>query len=113
MLSSSLNEIQHNALGQFHLAEITFLTDLHLSDFESSSFSSRMLRYLPSCEDYFEVFQSVLHQPQQIFARQWKNLLELDMCLKDSDKFGERLRQEGFVAVDCRSPSHLRSFLRE
>ena len=40
MLSSSLNEIQHEAIGQFHLAEITFLTDLHLSDFDSSFDSS-------------------------------------------------------------------------
>ena len=124
MLSSSLNEIQHAALGQFHLSELTFLTSLHLSDFDSSSLfssrslhdvcslcsASRMLRYLPSWEDYFEVFQAILHQPEQIFSRQWKNLLELDTCLNDIDKFGQRLRQQGFVSSSSLSPLRALTF---
>jgi hypothetical protein len=54
-----------------------------------------MLRYLPSWDDYQEIFQSILQQPQRILYEQWKNILELDTCLRDADKFGEFIRQEG------------------
>jgi hypothetical protein len=54
-----------------------------------------MLRYLPSCDDYLEIFQSILQQPQQMLYEQWKTSLELDTCLKDVDKFGDIIRQEG------------------
>ena len=57
--------------------------------------ANRMLRYLPSWEDYSEIFQSILQQPQHMLCEQWRNLLELDTCLRDADKFGESIRQEG------------------
>jgi len=55
-----------------------------------------MLRCLPSWDDYQEIFQSILQQPQRILYEEWKNILELDTCLSDVDKFGEIIRQEGF-----------------
>lgn len=54
-----------------------------------------MLCYLPSWDDYLEIFQSILQQPQQMLYEQWKNTLELDTCLRDADKFGVIMRQEG------------------
>ncbi len=54
-----------------------------------------MLRYLPSWDDYFEIFQSILQQPQRILSEHWKSILELDTCLKDADKFGSIIREEG------------------
>lgn len=54
-----------------------------------------MLRYLPSWDDYLEIFQSILQQPQQILEEHWKNILELDTCLRDADKVGDIIRQEG------------------
>jgi len=56
-----------------------------------------MLRYLPSWDDYQEMFQSILQQPQRILYDQWKNILEFDTCLRDADKVGEIIRQEGFL----------------
>ncbi len=55
-----------------------------------------MLRCLPSWDDYQEIFLSILQQPQRILYEEWKNILELDTCLRDVDKFGEIIRQEGF-----------------
>jgi hypothetical protein len=58
-----------------------------------------MLRYLPSWDDYYEIFQSVLQQPQQMLYEQWKNILELDTCLRDADTFGDIIRQEGLIIL--------------
>jgi len=91
MLASCLCDIQRDALSQFDLKIVTFLTKLHLSDYDSN----RMLQYLPSWDDYQEIFQSILQQPQRILHDQWKDILELDTCLRDVDKFGETIRQEG------------------
>ena len=54
-----------------------------------------MLRYLPSWEDYSEIFQSILQQPQQMLYEQWRKILDLDTCLRDADTFGDVIRQEG------------------
>ena len=54
-----------------------------------------MLRYLPSWDDYSEIFQSILQQPQQMLHEQWKNILELDTCLREIDKVDNAVRQEG------------------
>jgi hypothetical protein len=54
-----------------------------------------MLRYFPSWEDYQELLQSILQKPQRILSDQWKDILELDTCLRDVEKFGETIRQEG------------------
>lgn len=93
MLASCLCDIQRNTLDKFDLTIVTFLTKLHLSDFDNNN---RMLRYLPSWDDYQEIFHSILQQPQRILSQQWKDILELDTCLKDADKFGDIIRQEGF-----------------
>ena len=58
-----------------------------------------MLRYLPSWDDYYETFQSVLQQPQQMLYKQWKNILELDTCLRDADTFGDIIKQEGLIII--------------
>ncbi|CAF4153841.1 unnamed protein product [Rotaria sordida] len=94
MLASCLCDIQRDTLSQFLLTNVTFLTKLHLSDFDSN----RMLRYLPSWDDYLEIFQSILQQPQQMLHQQWKYILELDTCLRDADKVGDIIRQEGLTS---------------
>jgi len=91
MLASCLCDIQRDTLTQFDSSSVIFLTKLHLSDFETN----RMLRYLPSWEDYQESFQAILQQPQRILYDQWKEILELNTCLSDAEKFGEIIRQEG------------------
>lgn len=96
MLSSCLCDIQRDTLGEFDLTIVTFLTKLHLSDFDNN----RMLRYLPSWDDYQEIFQSILQQPQRILYQQWKEILQLDTCLRDADKFGDIIRQEGLGKIN-------------
>ena len=91
MLASSLCDIQRQALTDFDMSQVIFLTKLHLSDYDHP----RMLRYLPSWEDYQENFQKILQQPQRILQQQWKEILQLDTCLKDTERFGESMRQEG------------------
>lgn len=91
MLASSLCDIQRQALDDFDMTQVVFLTKLHLSDYDHP----RMLRYLPSWEDYQENFQKILQQPQRILQQQWKDILQLDTCLRDTEKFGESIRQEG------------------
>jgi hypothetical protein len=54
-----------------------------------------MLRYFPSWDDYLEMLQSTLRQPQEMLSEQWKDILELNTCLRDTDKFGEIVREEG------------------
>lgn len=92
MLSSCLCDIERQALNEFDMTLVTFLTKLHLSDFDHP----RMLRYLPSWEDYQENFQKILQQPQKILQQQWKDILQLDTCLKDTEKFGQSMKDQGF-----------------
>jgi hypothetical protein len=91
MIASCLCDTQRATLAQFDSTSVIFLTRLHLSDFDGP----RMLRYLPSWEDYQESFQAILQQPQRILHEQWKEILELNTCLSESEKFGEIIRQEG------------------
>jgi hypothetical protein len=92
MLASCLCDIQRDTLKQFDSTSVIFLTKLHLSDFDNN----RMLRYLPSWDDYQESFQTILQQSQRILDEQWKDILELNTCLNDAEKFGEIIRQEGY-----------------
>ncbi|CAF3428145.1 unnamed protein product [Rotaria socialis] len=109
MLASCLCDIQRDTLSKFVLTNVTFLTKLHLSDFDSN----RMLRYLPSWDDYSEIFQSILQQPQQMLYEQWKSILELDTCLRDADKVGDIIRQEGLVSQCEKCGQELYSGLQE
>ena len=95
MLSSCLCDIERQALDEFDMTRVMFLTKLHLSDFDHP----RMLRYLPSWEDYQENFQKILQQPQKILQQQWKEILQLDTCLKDTEKFGQSMREQGSVHI--------------
>ena len=44
---------------------------------------------------YVTLLESILLQSQQMLYEQWKNILELDTCLRDADTFGDIIRQEG------------------
>ncbi|CAF1514427.1 unnamed protein product, partial [Adineta ricciae] len=93
MLASCLCDIQRDAISQFQLSTVVFLTKLQFDEIESNP----TLRYYPSRDDYFNLLQLVLQQPQQMLAEYWGNILELNICLKDTDKFGEIARQEGLT----------------
>lgn len=114
MISSSLNEIQFENLIKFQLKDVIFQTNLHLSDFDGLSIDSkleiwsfvslfcqfeenRMLRYLPSCEDYFESFQIILRQIQNLFVEQWKSSFDFDTSIRDLQRFRQNLKEEKFV----------------
>lgn len=93
MIASSLCHIQRQQLASFDLTIVTFLTKLHLNAYDST----RMLNYLPSCDDYQEFFAKILQQPQTILQQQWKDVLELDLCLNEINQIGESIRQQGSV----------------
>ncbi|CAF1139632.1 unnamed protein product [Adineta steineri] len=94
MLASCLCYMQYETLSQFNLSNVTLLTTLYLSDTNSN----HMLQYFPSRDDYLEILQLILHKPQQILEEQWRNILELNTCLRNTDKFGEIARHEGLTS---------------
>ncbi|CAF5026790.1 unnamed protein product, partial [Rotaria sp. Silwood1] len=67
----------------------------------------------PSWDDYLEIFQSILQQPQQMLYEQWKNILDLDTCLRDADKVGHINRQEGLTRQCEKCGQELYSGLQE
>ncbi|UJR29306.1 hypothetical protein I4U23_010520 [Adineta vaga] len=93
MLASCLCDIQRDALAHFGLSTAVFLTKLHFNEANSNP----ILQYFPSRDDYLEILQSVLQQPQQMLTEYWQQILELNICLKDTDKFGETVRKEGLT----------------
>lgn len=55
-----------------------------------------MLRYLPSWDDYFEVFQSILRQIQSLFSDKWNSTLNFDTSIRDVQHFRQNLKEEKF-----------------
>lgn len=116
MISSALNQIQFETLTQFQLKNVVFLTNLHLTDFdrreqfsdEETTFifvfeETRMLRYLPSWDDYFEVFQTILRQIPHLFDEQWQHSLNFDTSIRDLQRFRQNLKEEKFERESARA----------
>ena len=56
-----------------------------------------MLRYLPSWDDYFEVFQAILRQVPHLFDAQWQQSLNFDTSIRDLQRFRQDLKEEKFA----------------
>ncbi|CAF1165003.1 unnamed protein product, partial [Didymodactylos carnosus] len=59
---------------------------------------TKMLMCLPSYDDYLELLHTVLNQPQKILINGWEQM-NLNTCLKDVEKFGKDMQQDGLTRV--------------
>jgi len=109
MICSCLCDIQREQLSLFHLTNVTFLTKLHLNDYDSI----RMLNYLPSWDDYQELFSTILQQPQTILCQQWKSILQFELSLQQIDQIGSNIRQEGLTNQCDKCGNDLYTVLQE